>query len=97
MVAKKPTDLKSVTLGQVKDLDSGTVVGGGAASESASTASKSARDLKKMQKTADSIDRHATPETGAAGGSASKKIDKDQAKRAADGIDDGPTGVPPGV
>lgn len=95
MVTKKPTDLKSVTLGQVKDLDSKTVVGG-AATESASTASKSERDLKKMEKTLEDLDRNPTPKAGSASGSATKKFDSDQAKRTADGNDDGPDGVPDG-
>lgn len=96
MVTKKPTDLKSVSLGQVKDLDAKTVVGGAGATVSASSASKSERDLKKMEKTLEKLDRNPTPESGSAGGSASKKFDSDQAKRADDGNEDGPDGVPDG-
>lgn len=75
MPAKKPTDLKSVSLGQVKGLESATVIGGSGATESASTASKVAKDDAKLAK-----DR----EKGMAGDTSSSKDKRDGAKTAKD-------------
>lgn len=90
MPIKKPTDLKSVTLGQIDKLEGKVVVGGG----SVESASKGGRDIKKMEGTLDKIDRNPTPAGGSSSGRDSKSWDKDQDKREADGADDGPTGVP---
>lgn len=94
MPIKKPTDLKSVSIGQITDLEGKVVVGGAGAGTV--SASKSGRDLKKMEKTLEDLDKNPTPESGSSSGSASKKFDSDQAKRTADGQEDGPDGVPDG-
>jgi hypothetical protein len=98
MITKKPTDLKSVSLEQVKDLDGKTVVGGGdAPTQSASTEGKGDRDIRKMEKTLDKLEKNPTPHGGSSSGGDSKSMDKDQAKRTEDGRDDGPTGLPGGL
>lgn len=92
MPIKKPTDLKSVSLGQITDLEGKVVVGGAGAGTV--SASKSGRDLKKMEGTLDKLDKNPTTQGGSSSGSDSKSWEKDHAKREADGADDGPTGVP---
>lgn len=47
MTTKKPTDLKSVSLGQINDLEDRTVVGGGDAP--VESASKNRKDARKME------------------------------------------------
>ena len=90
MPAKKPTDLKSVSLGQIKDLESKTVVGGVTATPSAS---KADRDVKKMEKTIDKVERNPTPEGGSSTGSDSKAMKKDAEKRTEDGLPPYPPGL----
>ena len=93
MTTKKPTDptkattgLKSVSLGQINKLEGKTVVGGAAPVESASTQSKVNRDLKKIDKTIEKIDRNPTPQGGSSSGSDSKSMEKDVDKRIGDGL-----------
>ena len=50
MPTKKPTDLKSVSLGQINELEKKTVVGGAAPTVSASRASKAAKDDAKLDR-----------------------------------------------
>jgi hypothetical protein len=95
MPEKKPTDLKSVSLDQINKVEGKLVVGGaGGGTESASTASKGEKDIQKMGGTLDKIERNPTPTGGSSSGRDSKSMDKDQAKREADGADDGADGVP---
>lgn len=94
MPIKKPTDLKSVSLGEINKLEGKVVVGG--AGGGIESASKSDRDLKKMEKTLEDLDKNPNPKSGSSSGSATKKFDSDQAKRTADGHEDGPDGVPDG-
>ena len=86
MTTKKTTDLKSVSLGQINDLEGKTVVGGSDAPvQSASTASKVNRDLKKIDKTIEKVEKNPTPEGGSSSGSDSKAMKKDVDKRLGDG------------
>lgn len=90
MPIKKPTDLKSVSLGQVKDLEDKVVVGGGGATVHAS---KADRDVKKMEKTIEKIEKNPTPEGGSSTGSDSKSMTKDVDKRTGDGLPPYPPGL----
>jgi hypothetical protein len=92
MPEKKPTDLKSVSLGQINELEGKTVVGGGGAVQ-ASTQSKVDRDVRKMEKTIAKVDRNPTPEGGSSTGSDSKSMSKDVDKR----VGDGEKPYPPGL
>lgn len=85
-VTKATTDLKSVSLGQINELEGRTVVGGGAPTEQAS---KGDRDLKKMEKTIEKIDKNPTPEGGSSTGADSRSMTRDLEKRRADGLPDG--------
>ena len=90
MAIKKTTDLKSVSLGQIKDLETATVVGGGSTTVSAS---KAERDVKKMEKTIEKIERNPTPEGGSSTGGDSRKMTKDVDKRTEDGLPPYPPGL----
>lgn len=93
MAVKKTTDLKSVSLGQVKDLETKTVVGGSGTSVQASTASKEAKDIKKMEKTIEKVERNPSPRGGSSSGGDSKKMSKDVDKRTEDGLPPYPPGL----
>ena len=91
MAVKKTTDLKSVSLGQVKDLDTKTVVGG--AGSPTVSASKAERDVKKMEKTIEKVERNPSPRGGSSSGGDSKKMSKDVDKRTEDGLPPYPPGL----
>lgn len=83
MVTKKPTDLKSVTLGQVNDLEGKTVVGGGSATVSASSAD---RDLKKLEKIETKVERDTSGPVSPSRDKDSEAAKKDSAKRIDQGL-----------
>ncbi|HEX8063249.1 MAG TPA: hypothetical protein VF535_08525 [Allosphingosinicella sp.] len=85
MTTQKPTDLKSVSLEQVKIQDGKTVVGG-ADSESASHGAK--RDLNKLEKVGRKVDRDD-------GGPVSEKKDEDSEEARKDSSKRIDLGLPP--
>jgi hypothetical protein len=93
MTTQKPTDLKSVSLGQINDLEGKTVVGGGSDVQAQSSASKASRDVKKMEKTIEKVEKNPTPEGGSSTGSDSKAMKKDAEKRSGDGLPPYPPGL----
>lgn len=82
MVEKKPTDLKSVTLGQVNKLEDKLVVGG-ASTESASSAD---RDLAKLGKIETKIERDTSGPSSGKRQKDSEGAKKDADKRVEQGL-----------
>lgn len=82
MPIKKPTDLKSVTLGQITDLE-GKVVVGGAGTVSASSAD---RDLKKLEKIGTKVDRDDSGPVSPSRDEDSEEAKKDANKRIDQGL-----------
>lgn len=82
MPIKKPTDLKSVTLGQVTDLE-GKIVVGGAGTESASSAD---RDLEKLDKIDTKIERDTSGPVSGSRDKDSEAAKKDANKRVEQGL-----------